>query len=121
MDSWKKFELPIPLDIKHYYSKLNDSNISDKYIEHVKNICDTLKIDNLGQYHDLYVQSDTALLADVFENFSDKCLDIDKLNPAYFLSAPGLSWKSSLKMTGQILELLIDESMLLLFIMGLSI
>ena len=58
---------------------------------------------NLGQYHDWYVQSDTALLADVFENFRDKSLDIDKLDPAYFLSAPGLSWQSGLKMTGSYL------------------
>ena len=91
MDSWDKFDLPVPLDKKHYYSELNDSNISDEDINHVKNVCNTLKITNLGQYHDLYVQSDTALLADVFENFRDKCLDIDKLDPAYYLSAPGLS------------------------------
>ena len=58
---------------------------------------------NLGQYHDWYVQSDTALLADVFENFRDKSLHIDKLDPAYFLSAPGLSWQSGLKMTGSYL------------------
>ena len=55
MDSWEKFKLPVPLDKKHYYSKLNDSNIRDKDIEHVKRVCDILKIDNLGQYHDLYV------------------------------------------------------------------
>ena len=72
MDSWEKFELPVPLDKKHYYSKLNDSNITDKDIEHVKNVCSTLKIDTLGQYDDLYVQSDTPLLADVFENSRDK-------------------------------------------------
>ena len=83
MDSWDKFDLPVPLDKKHYYSELNDSNISDEDINHVKNVCNTLKITNLGQYHDLYVQSDTALLADVFENFRDKCLDIDKLDLAY--------------------------------------
>ena len=106
MDSWDKFDLLVPLDKKHYYSELNDSNISDEDINHVKNVCNTLKITNLGQYHDLYVQSDTALLADVFENFRDKCLDIDKLDPAYYLSAPGLSWHSGLKMTGQTLELL---------------
>ena len=88
-DSWDKFDLPIPLDKKHYYSELNDSNISDEDINHVKNVCNTLKITNLGQYHDLYVQSDTPLLADVFENFRDKCLDIDKLDPEYYLSAPG--------------------------------
>ena len=119
MDSWEKFELSVPLDNKHYYSKLNDSNISDKDIEHVKNVSDALKIDHLGQYHDLYVQSDAALLTDVFENFRDKCLDIDKLVPAYFLSAPGLSWQCGLKMTGQTLELLTDENMLLLIEKGI--
>ena len=56
MDSWEKLELPVPLDKNLYYSKLNDKNISDTDIEHVKNECDALKIDNLGQYHDLYVQ-----------------------------------------------------------------
>ena len=48
MDCWEKFDLPLPLDQKHYYSKLNDSNIRDKDIEHAKNVCNTLKIDNLG-------------------------------------------------------------------------
>ena len=76
-------------------------------------MCNTLKINNLGQYHDLYVQSDTVLLANVFENFRDKGLDIDKLDPAYYLSTYGLLWHSGLKMTGQTLELLTDEKMLL--------
>ena len=65
------------------------------------------------------MQSDTALLADVFESFRDKCLDIDKLDPAYFLSAPGLSWQSGLKMARQTLELLTDKNMLLLFEKGI--
>ena len=60
-------------------------------------MCHTFKIKNLGEYHDLYVKSDTALLADIFENFRDKCLDINKLDPAYYLSAPGLSLHSCLK------------------------
>ena len=47
MDSWDKFDLPIPLDKKRYYSELNDSNISDEDINHVKNVCNTLKITNL--------------------------------------------------------------------------
>ena len=118
MDSWDKFDLPVPLDKKHYYSELNDSNISDEDINHVKNVCNTLKITNLGQYHDLYVRSETALLADIFENFRDRYLDVDKLDPAYYLSAPGLSWHSGLKMTGQVLKLLTHENMLLLFEKG---
>ena len=51
----------------------------------------------LGEYHDFYVQSDTALLADVLENFRGKCIEIYRLDPAYFLTAPGLAWQACLK------------------------
>ena len=60
-------------------------------------MCDTFKKKNLGEYYDLCVKSDTPLHPDIFENFRDKCLDINKLDPAYYLSAPGLSWHSCLK------------------------
>ena len=40
----------------------------------------------IGEFHGLYVQSDTLLLADVFENFRKMCLRIYKLDPAKFLS-----------------------------------
>ena len=79
MDSWEKFDLPVPLNKKHYYSEITDSNITAEDVNHGKDVCNTLKINNLGQYHDLYVQSYTILLANVFENFRDKGLDIDKL------------------------------------------
>ena len=49
------------------------------------------EIKNRGEYHDLYVQSDTFLLADVFENFRNMCLERYELDPIYFLSAPGLA------------------------------
>ena len=45
----------------------------------------------LGDYHDLYVQSDTLLLADVFENFRDMCIKEYELDPSHFLSLPGLA------------------------------
>ena len=51
-----------------------------------------LKLKKLGDYHGLYVQSDTLLLADVFENFRNKCIEIYELDPTHFLSAPGLAW-----------------------------
>ena len=55
------------------------------------------KIKNRGEYNDLYVQCDTLLLADVFENFRDKGIEIYELDPAHFLSALGLAWQACLK------------------------
>ena len=56
----------------------------------------------------MYVQSDTLLLAYVFENFRKKCIEIYELDPAHFLSALGLAWQPCLKKTGVELELLTD-------------
>ena len=99
----------------YYYSELNKEGITKEDFKHVKNVCDTFKIKDLGEYHDLYVQPDTALLADVFENFRDKCIEIYKLDPAHFLSAPGLAWQACLKKTEVELELLTDNDMLIMF------
>ena len=52
-----------------------------------------------GENHDLYFQSDTLLLVDVFENFRNKCIEIYELDPAHFLFAPGLAWQVYLKKT----------------------
>ena len=72
-------------------------NISDIDYRHGNNVFKKFKPNNLGEYHDLYVQSDTLLLADVFENFRKTCIKVYELNPANFLSAPGLAWQSCLK------------------------
>ena len=55
----------------------------------------------------------------MFENFRDTAINIDKLDPAYYLSAPSLSWQSCLKKTGVTLELLTDKDMLLLVEKGM--
>ena len=84
-----------------------------------KKIFKKFKINNLGDYHDLYVQSDTLLLADVFENFRNKCIEIYELGPAHFLSAPGLAWQPCLKKTEIKLELLTDIDMWLMVEKGI--
>ena len=61
----------------------------------------------------MYVRSDT-LLADVFENFRNKCIEIHELDPTHFLSAPGLAWQACLKKTEVELELLTNTDMLLM-------
>ena len=62
----------------------------------------------------MYVQSNTLLLSDVFENFRNKCIEIYELDPAHFLSAPGLAWSACLKKTGTKLDSLTDINMLLM-------
>ena len=68
----------------------------------------------MKDYHDLYLELDVLLLADVFENFREVCLDNYKLDPAWYLTAPGLSWDAMLKVTEIKLELLTDPDMLMM-------
>ena len=74
---------------------------------------------NLGDYHDWYVQSNTLLRSNVFENFRNKCLEIYELDPAHFLSALGLAWQTCLKKTVIRLELLTNVDMLLMIEKGI--
>ena len=63
----------------------------------IKRACKDFEIKDLGEYHDLYVQINALLLADVFEDFRTICLKIYKLDPAKSLSAPELAWQVALK------------------------
>ena len=78
---------------KDFYSELNLEDISDEDYAQAQKVWEVIEINNRGEYHDLYVQSDTLLLADVFEKFRDKCIKIYRLDPSHFLSAPGLAWQ----------------------------
>ena len=68
--------------------------ITDKGYAHAQNVIEKFRLKNLGDYHDLYIQSDTLLLADVFGNFSNKCIEMYEINPGHFLPAPGLAWQA---------------------------
>ena len=114
IDNWERFDENTIPPREAFYSKLNLENITDKDYEHVKKVWELFKIKNLGEYRDLYVQCGTFLLADVFENFRNKCIKVYGLDPAHFLSAPGLAWQVCLKMTKVKLELSTDIDMLLM-------
>ena len=89
-------------------------DIDDIDYRHGNNVFKGFKLENLGDYYDLYVQSDTLLLADVFENFRNMCIKVCGLDPAHFVSLPGLTWQACLKKTNIELELLTDYDMLLM-------
>ena len=101
MDGWDKFnETSIP-NKESFYSNLTMENITETDYIHANNVFKTFKLNNMSDYHDLYVQSDTLLLADVFENFRKTCIKTYELGPA------------CLRKTGVELELLTDYDMLL--------
>ena len=69
MDNWEKFnETTIPPK-EAFYSELNLEGISDTIYVHAKKVWEVFGIKSCSEYHYLYAQSDTLLLAGVFENF----------------------------------------------------
>ena len=119
MDSWQRFDQISLPDKEAFYSNLNMEGITDVGYRHGKTVFEYLINKNLGDYHDLYIQSDTLLLADVFEIFRNMCIKVYELDPAYFRSAPGLAWQACLKRTKIKLELLTDVDMLLMVEKGI--
>ena len=114
IDSWERFDKNTIPPKEAFYSELNLENITDKGYEHVKKVWEAFEIKNFGEYHEMYVQCNTFLLADVFENFRNKCIEIYELDPAHFLVSARISMTSMFKKTKLELELLTDIDMLLM-------
>ena len=119
INSWDRFnetQLP-PIDA--FYRNLNMSSISEEDYQHAQKVWKEFGINNLGDYHDLYLRTDVVLLANVYEAFRDTCLKHYKLDPAHFYTSPGLVWHACLKHTEIRPELLTDPDMLLMFERGI--
>ena len=52
---------------------MNTEDIIDSDYMHIKRVCTRFEIKHLGEYHDLYLKSDTLLLANIFEKFRKRC------------------------------------------------
>lgn len=109
---WDKLEETSLPSKENFYSTLSDSHISDCDYEHAKVVWETFHIKTLGEYSDLYLKTDVLLLAEVFENFRNICLDTYKLDPCQYLTTPSLSCSAMMKYTKVELELLIDYEMI---------
>ena len=120
MDSLEKLkETKLPPK-KAFYSRLNDGGISDEDYAHAQKVWRMFKMEYFKDYHELYNKVDVLLLADVFENFRNICLENYELDPAHYYTAPGLAWDAALKVTGVNLELLSDIDMLLIVEKGIK-
>lgn len=115
MDSFQRFnETQLPAQ-RAFYNDLNGKTVSDQDYAHAEWVWDTFKIKNLGDYHDLYMETDVHLLADVFEIFRSLCLEIYGLDAAHFYTAPGLAWQAALKMTCLELDYLLIQTCIFLW------
>ena len=119
MDNWGKFDETTLPPKEAFYSKLNLEGIRDADYEHAQKVWEVFGIKYCSEYHDSYAKSYTLLLADVFDDFKNICLEIYELDPTYFVSAPGLAWQACLKKAGAELELLTDYDMLLMVEKGI--
>jgi len=95
-----------------FYSKLSQSHISETDYEHAQNVYNKLKCKSFKDYHLTYLQCDVLLLSDVFENFRKTCQNYYGLDPANYISAPGLAWDAMLLKTNIKLELIHDALIL---------
>ena len=119
MNSFDKFKETSLPPKESFYNDLSRKHISDKDFEYVKKIWTTFELQSLGELHDLYMETDTLQLADVFENYREFSLKHYELDPAHFYTAPALSWSAGLKYTKVQLELPRDPDMHMFFDKGL--
>ena len=97
IDSWDRFEKTSLPSIDKFYSKLNDSGMTEEDYSRALKVWEKFKCKNIGDYCDLYCRTDVLLLADVFENFRKKCSLHYKSDPAHYFISPGMSWDALLK------------------------
>ena len=119
MDSLERFKENKLPPKEAFYSRLTGEGISDEDLKHAEKVWKVFGMKTLQDYHDLYNVTDVLLLADVFENFRNVCMENYKLDPAHYFTAPGLAWDACLKITDVELELLSDIDMLLMIEKGI--
>ena len=111
MDSMEKFKENHLPSKEEFFNDLSKKEISDEDFQFVHQLWKTFNLKNLGELHDLYMETDTLLLADVFQNYRQVIMKNYGLDPAHFYTAPALSWSAGLKYTNAKLEIPEDIDM----------
>src|SRR5437867_4687752 len=119
MDGEEKFDEQSLPSIEKFFSKLYDASISEEEYGRAQDVWKHFDIQDMRQYHDLYLKTDTLLLADVFENFRRVAIANYELDPCHYFTSPGLSLSACLKHTGVELELFTDIEQLLFIERGI--
>jgi len=88
---------------------LNDEDIQPADHERALKVWKSFNVQNMGEYHDLYLRTDVLLLADVFENFRTNCINAYRLDPTHYYTLPGFAWDACLLMTDQKLDVFSEK------------
>jgi hypothetical protein len=115
MSDGSKFDEEALPSREAFYSSLTGEGISQEDYAFAQKAFDIFRCKNLGDYHDVYLTIDVLLLADVFENFREKCMSAFGLDPCWMYSLPGFTILAALKSTKVEIELLTDYDMVLFF------
>ena len=119
IDCWEKLEEPVLPPRSAFFNRLHGEDLSEADYEHAEKVWKHFNITTLGEYSDLYLLSDTLLLADVFETFRTTTMKTHKVDPAHYFTAPGLTWDAMLLFTKIKLELLQDYDQVLMIEAGI--
>ena len=111
MNSFDKFNDEHLPSKEQFYSRLNEEDITLDDYKKAKQIWKHFDIQNMGEYHDLYLKTDVLLLTDVFENFRDMCLSYYGLDPVYYYTLPNFAFDAMLKLTGIEIDLVYNQEM----------
>ena len=114
---FERFKEQLPSKEK-FYSSLTGAKVNDKKYEHALNVCNKLEMQTMKDYHNLYLNCDVLLLADVFEKFRNNSLKNYGLCPNYYMRVRSLNWDVMFKMTKIKLELIRDPDMYIFFEKG---
>jgi hypothetical protein len=93
---------------KYFRSKSYKANISKKEYRHAQKLWKEFQCKTLEEYIDLYLKLDVMFLADVFQVFRNVCTGAYNLDPAWYYTAPVLSWGAAFRFTKVELDLIQD-------------
>ena len=111
MKSVKDFEQTTLPPKSDFFNHLSNTPISDKAYSNAQKVWESFKIRNMGEWHDLYVRTDVALLADIMEYLRKLMQEKYDLDLAHYLSLPMMALDCALKKSELKLDLLTDATM----------
>lgn len=112
LDSEAKLEMTRLPDIQNFYSSLSNKTITEDEYNHAKDVWEVFSIETMKDYLELYCQTDTLLLADIFENFREFTIkNYGELDPCNYITLPSLGYDICLSMKNTDVDLLTQEEM----------